>query len=121
MIAVFSQIAAACPNSGFFGFPTWYKYLNSVTDSQGSCVPKISGLSDIWLIVAAVIDILLRISALVAVGFVVYGGVQYITSEGEPDKTSRARGTIINALIGLVIAVGATVLITFVASQFKAK
>lgn len=106
-----------CGGGSFLGFPTWYKYLSS--DSANACSPVITGLSDIWLIVAAVIEILLRVAALVAVVFVISGGFKYITSQGEPENTAHARGAIINALIGLVIAVSAAVIIGYIARSIK--
>ena len=108
----------SCPSNGFLNFPTWYKYLPSV-DGSDPCAAKISGLSDVWLIVAAVIEILLRIAAIAAIVFVVWGGVQFITSQGQPEKTAQARKTIINALGGLVLAVSAAALITFIAGRFN--
>jgi len=122
MISGLFNYFAACSGGSFLGFPTWYKYLNSVqvNDQTGSgCIPKITGLNDIWLILAAVIEILLRIAALAAIGFVIYGGIQYIMSQGNPDKTQKARSTIIDALVGLVIAISATALITFVAGRIR--
>lgn len=98
------------------GFPTWYSYLPSTTVG-GLCSPQISSLSDIWLIAAAIIEIMLRISALVAVGFVMYGGLTYMTSQGEPDKTAKARTTIVNALAGLVVAILAAIVIGFIAGS----
>ena len=113
--------AVACPASNnFLGFPTWYEYLSKTQDATtGLCSPAIHSLSDIWLIVAAVIEIMLRVSALVAVGFVIYGGFSYIISQGESDKTAQARNTIINALVGLVIAVLAAVIVAFIAGSIN--
>src|SRR5947209_3197997 len=93
------------PNYGsFLSFPTWYRYLPGTIDASGKCVPAATSLNDVWLIVAAVIDILLHIAAILAVVMVVYGGFQYITSQGEPEKTGKAKGTLVNALIGLAIS-----------------
>lgn len=108
---------------GFFGLPSWHRYLDkvAVTDERGlpiACTPKIRHINDIWLIVASVIDILLRLAALAAIVMIIYGGIQYIMSQDQPDKTKKALGTIINALIGLVIAVAATTVITFIAGRF---
>ena len=122
MIQIIPTIFAdACSNgTSFFGFPRWDEYLPGVTDSTSHlCSPQISGLSDIWLIVAAIIEILLRVAALVAVAFVIYGGFSYITSQGEPDKTTQARMTIINALAGLIIAVLAAVIVGFIAGSIS--
>jgi len=101
----------------FLGFPNWYQFL-PVNSSDGS--PEFSSISDVWLIVAAVIDILLRIAAIVAIFVVIYGGIQFITSGGDPQKAASARTTVTNALIGLVIAVTAATLVTFLAGRFTA-
>jgi hypothetical protein len=114
--------AATCDpslNAGsFLGLPPWYKYLGGVMTNYG-CVPQVQQLSDVWLIGAAIIEILLRIAALGAVIFVIVGGVQFMTSHGDPGATKKARETVINALIGLVIAVAATAVVTFIAGRFK--
>lgn len=117
-----NQFAAACGGGNFFGFPHWYKYLTDTETIAGKCTPKLdlaNNPGQIAAIALALLEILLRVSVLVAIGFVVSGGIQYMTSQGEPDKTRKARGTIINALIGLVIAVVAVTLVTFIGGQFK--
>ena len=108
-------------NAGnFLLFPHWYEYLNGYKDANtGGCIPQFQQLSDIWLVLAAIIEILLRIAALGAIAFVVYGGFQLITSRGDPNATKAARSTITNALVGLLIAVAAATVITFIAGQFK--
>ncbi|HKR82326.1 MAG TPA: hypothetical protein VJR27_05020 [Candidatus Saccharimonadales bacterium] len=117
------QFAAACAGGDFLGFPKWYKYLDSqqVTNTLGNkaCAPKITSLSDIWLILAAVIEMLLRIGALFAIAYVIYGSVQFITSQGDPSKTQNARNTIFNALIGLVISIAAATIVSYIAGGFK--
>lgn len=115
--------AAPCNQSTFFGLPTWYKYLETeqVTDpitGGNTCDVKLDQLNSTWLIVAAIIEILLRVAAFVALGFIVYAGFLYITSQSQPDKTKQALMTIINAIIGLVIAIVATALVTFIAGRF---
>lgn len=72
-----------------------------------------------WLIGLGIVDILLRVAGLVAVAFVVYGGFMYMTSQGEPDKTSKAKNTLLNSLIGLTIAIMATVIVSFVGSSLQ--
>jgi ABC-type Fe3+ transport system permease subunit len=104
---------AACQGGSFLGFPHWYEYL----PCNGGA-PGIRSINDIWLIVAAIIEIMLRIAGIVAVVLVIYGGIQYITSQGEPDKTTKARSTIINALTGLAIAILAASIVAFVAGRF---
>ena len=113
--------ANACTPTGgsFLGLPTWYHFLPGVIDANGHCTPTLNSLSDIWLVVAAITEILLRIAALVAIIMVVVGGVQFITSQGDPNQTKQARGTIINALIGLLLAIAAATIVTFIAGKFN--
>lgn len=118
MTPLLHNFAAACPGSSFLAFPTWYKYLPQ-TYVNGQCNPSLSSLNDIWLVVAAVIEILLRVAAIAAVAMVIYGAVSYITSQGEPDSTKRAQGTIINSLVGLLIAVMAAAFVQFIAGSFN--
>lgn len=108
-MSVFTIFAAAC-HTEFFLFPVWWKYL-----SHPNCQPQIQGLGDVWLIVAAIIEIALRIAAIVAVVFVIYGGFSYTTSQGDPESTAKAKSTLVNALIGLAVAVMAAVIVAFIA------
>ncbi len=53
-------------------------------------------------------------AGLVAVIFIVYGGVTYLTSQGDPAKASKATRTIIYAVVGLVIVILASLITAFV-------
>lgn len=127
-VTLFQHFAAACqPQGDFFGvgplsFPTWYRYLEGINTIDGVtgqpvCSPQITGLSDVWLILAAVIDMLLRVAVVAAIVFFIWGGIQYITSQGESDRTKKAKDTLISAIVGMVIAVGATTLISYIAGK----
>lgn len=120
----------AASSPGILSFPTWYKYLKpAYVDPDGSGPrPAECKLSlplnrdnkpDISLaigpVLLAVFEIILRIGSMVAIGFVIFGGFQYILSQGEPERTKGARSTIINALIGLVITVFATAIVNVIA------
>jgi hypothetical protein len=116
---ILSFFATSCSGSSLFGiFPTWYEYLPSTNDANGHCVPSIGSITDIWLIVAAIIEILLRLAALAAVAIIIYGGIMYSTSQGSPEETSKAKSTIVNALIGLTLSISAAVIVAFIAGSF---
>lgn len=117
-----NQFAAACrPGSGggLLGIPTWYKYLGG-DSSDGKCVPVFTIPDDIGAILLALFEIILRVGSLVAVGFIIYGGFQFILAQGEPDRIKGARSTIINSLIGLVITILATAVVNLVANNIIA-
>lgn len=107
-----TRVFAACGN--FFGFPQWYKYL----EDGDKCAPRLEHLTDIWLIGLAVIEILLRVAIIAAIIYVMIGGFKYITSRANPEKTSAAKNTVVDALIGLVVAVVATAVVSFIGTRF---
>ncbi len=115
LIAInFKNFATLCSaHSSFLSFPTWYEFLNCNPN------PEITKISDVWLIVVAIVDILLRIAAILAVGFIIYGGIKYTTSQGSPDQTTSARNVIISAVIGLGITIVATIVVSFIARSIS--
>ncbi|MFO0920750.1 MAG: hypothetical protein U0451_03705 [Candidatus Saccharimonadales bacterium] len=101
--------------------PTWYKYLPGEKDPvTGVCSPMwgmqydSSNIKVLLGIGLALGEILLRVVAVVAVGYIVYGGFQYLISQGEPDRTKKAKDSILNACVGLVIAIMANVIVVFI-------
>jgi hypothetical protein len=117
MIDSLLQFAATCPTKGITILPSWYKYISKdeqASAQSGSCELKFAFPDDIGAILLAVVEILLRIGAIVAVFYVIYGGFLYMTSQGEPDKAKNAQTTITNAIIGLVVALLATAVVTFI-------
>ncbi len=119
-IQVFADVAGStCEKGNFLGLVPWYQYLTLENDCSIKKFNVLGSNSDIPLVLLAVVDDLLRIAGLVAVVFVIYGGIMYATSQGSPDQTSKAQSTIINALVGLVIAVIAVVFVGFIGRQFR--
>ena len=47
----------------------------------------------------------------IALGFILFGGFQFISAMGSSDKMAKARTTILNACIGMVIAISATAIV----------
>lgn len=64
--------------------------------------------------VQSIYQIVLGIVGAVALLVIVIAGLRYITSAGDPQKAANARNTIILALVGLVIAISAYAILTFV-------
>src|SRR6266567_3982171 len=110
----FFAAGEVCKSGSFLGLPTWYHYLTCAPGIVPQA-PQLSSINDIWLVLAAIIEALVRIAGLIAVFYVIYGGIQLMISRGEPDKFAQARTTIINAVIGLAIAILAASVVNFVA------
>ena len=118
-------LAAADPcKKSFLGFPSWAEYLTFHTDPAGNqCIISTNTAygNPAILIALAILDILIRLSGLVAVFFVAYGGIKLTTSQDSPDQVAGARKTILNAVIGLAIALLASQIIKFIAAQLVSK
>jgi len=114
--------ADACAKE-FFTLKPWFAYLPD-ENFDGNCqivdfniFPAEDNPSDVVPVVLAIVDNLVRIAALVAVAFVVVGGAKYVTSQGEPEGTKSAKDSIINAMIGLVVAIVAASVVAFIGNQ----
>jgi hypothetical protein len=107
----------------FFGLKPWFAYLPKESFDANCQVDNFRLLSDdsgdsmLPSVALAILDDILRVTALVAVAYVIIGGIKYTTSQGEPENTKKARETIVNALIGLVIAIVAASIVSFIGSK----
>ena len=105
--------SAACGR--FLTLPAWYegytdgncKFTGPPSDQSGGSVSEEGLKQFIWKIALNIIEIILQLIAYIAVAFVIYGGFLYMTSSGSPERASQGLKTIINASVGLAIAVGA--------------
>ena len=68
------------------------------------------GVSQIQTFIESIIQVMITLAGLVAVGFFVYGGFGYITSSGNPESLDRSKKTILYSALGLTIVLGAFVL-----------
>lgn len=119
-MAVPQTVAAAdgdACNGGFLGFPAWYRGL---TEDAPSCAIKSPG-NDIpgfiWHIALNVVEMVMVAIAYVTSFYILYGGLLFMTSQGKPDVATKARMTILNAVIGLIISMASVAIIRFVVTR----
>ena len=58
------------------------------------------------------------IIGIVSVVYIIIGGINYSTSQGDPAKTKKAKDTILYSIIGLIVAILAFAITTFILNQF---
>lgn len=121
VVTVTPSVTMAAPNglTGCVGgsvltFPCWYKGLT--LNAQN--VPQVTKLTDIWKIVLNVVEMFIQLIGYFAVGYVLWGGFKYIKSQGNPQNIASAKSTIMNAAIGLGIALSSVAIVNFVSSRF---
>lgn len=100
--------------AGFLGFRAWDSCLTH--DTSGN--PIITELEDVWRIAIIMVEFFIKVSGYLAVGFIIWGGIKYVKSQGEPGETAQARQIINNALLGLVICLMSVAIVQFIAGTF---
>jgi hypothetical protein len=107
----------SCDNGKtILGIPTWYKYLPG-EEISGKCRPVVEDLNASLPIGLALIEASLTLAGIVAVIMVFMGGFKYVLAQGEADKAASGRKTVLNAMIGLVITILATRVISFIGNR----
>ncbi|MEI6850958.1 MAG: hypothetical protein WCK26_03255 [Candidatus Saccharibacteria bacterium] len=108
-------------NSGFLGFPAWYRGLTYMDNTGNACAiegpdpKKEDSLSIfIWHIVLNVLEIAIVATAYVSAFYTLYGGFLFITSRGNPEGAAKARSTMLQAVIGLIISLIAVGAVNFI-------
>jgi hypothetical protein len=117
-----SVAAASNCSTSFIGFPAWYDGLTASSTDCSIVTPD--GQNGHPTLTNFILRIALNILklAMIAVGyiaafFILYGGFQFLTSRGSPDSNAKARKTILDAAIGLVISLVAVGIVGFIAGS----
>ena len=110
-----AQPAKNC-NARMLGMPPWYRGITKGADcdldTPSGDADAVSGF--IWKIVLNVIEIVLVIIVYISVGFTLYGGFLFMTGGSNPSTIEKARKTITNAIIGLIIGMMAIGIVNFI-------
>jgi hypothetical protein len=116
------QTTLAVCNQRLLTLPTWY---NGLVENETTCTLKAptdanGGLSSyIWVIALNITEMILQIVAYIAVAFIIVGGFKYITSAGSPDGMVKARKTITNAVVGLLISIFSVAIVNVISGALK--
>lgn len=120
-----ATMAVALPQTSFacsdhlLTFPAWYRGIQNPDCSIKQPTASKEGLNGfIWTIVLNVIEFGLQLVGYIAVGFIIVGGYKFMISAGSPDGMVRARKTILNAVIGLVLSLFSVAIVNVIAGAF---
>jgi heme/copper-type cytochrome/quinol oxidase subunit 2 len=88
---------------------------------KGGCTADTALCSDsgdgVFTLIRSIIQIMLIIAGIVAVIMIIVGGIGYSTSAGDPAKTKKAKDTVLYSIVGLVVAIMAYAVVTFVVGK----
>lgn len=102
------------------GIPPWYRGLTQGDNCDLKGPNDVGGIGNyIWKIVLNGIEMAIVIAAYVTIFFILYGGFLFITGGDKPGQVEKARTTILNAVIGLIIAMAAIAITNLIFSIIK--
>jgi len=71
-----------------------------------------AGASGLGMFISNIASILLIISAIASFLYLILGGINWVTSEGDKAKLEKARNQILHAIVGLIITASAWAIFT---------
>jgi len=69
---------------------------------------------DIRVFIVEIVRYFITFLGIIAVAMVMYSGFLWMTSNGEPEKVTKAKRTLINSIIGLIVVISAFAIVTFI-------
>ena len=110
-----SQAAVCTSGAGnFFGFQPWYACLPGGDTGQ----PRLTKLTDVFLVLFPVVDSLVKVAVLVAAGYVFFMLFKMATANGNSSTVATALGGMRDAVVGLIIAMVSVAIVNFIAGAF---
>lgn len=88
--------------------------IDPLLKEEAGCVPDPADKETIFDKVPGAVTAVFSVVGIVAVGMIIFGGIRYSISRGDPGKLKLAKDTIMYALIGLVVTLLAFSIVTFV-------
>lgn len=80
-----------------------------------SSIPQVAIDGDL---LTNVLNAVFVIAGMIAVIFIVVGGIQYSGSGGDPQKVTGAKNTLMYSIIGLIVVAFSLLIVNFVVGQF---
>ncbi len=68
-------------------------------------------------LITTIVNVILIVVGVIAVLYLIYGGITYVTAGGDAEKAGKGRTTITNAIIGIIIIAASLAIYNFVVRQ----
>lgn len=101
-----APVSAATCDKTVLAYPAWY---NGLDCTNG--VVQVNDINKIWIIVLNIVQWIIITVGYTALVMIIVSGFQYITAQGEPSKIESAKSSLLNAIIGLAIALSAVLIV----------
>lgn len=78
-----------------------------------------SGATSVDSLISQGILVFLGLVGIIFLGFMIYAGIMWMIAQGNEDKVNRAKDTLLNALVGFIIALSAYALSYLIITSFQ--
>ena len=95
------------------------QYLAAAAESLKGQTENAGGNGDLAGTVGLTLDVVYVVVGIIAVIFIVIGGINYTMSQGDPGKVKKAKDTVLYGIIGLIIALLAFAITAFVMNAME--
>lgn len=112
---VYAADCTAAEDTNLLNFPTWYRGLPCDGDHINLEGEEIGHV--VIIVALNIVDIALRLLSIVAIGFIIYGGFQYLIARGEPANMAKGKATITHAVVGLIIGIASAGIVGFISTR----
>ena len=109
-LAVQPAFAAKCPVGSM-------REGDSVSNLAECNVEKTKGDESLMSRVKVIINVALGVIGVVAVVMIIFGGFTYTTSRGDAEKVKKGKNTILDGIVGLIVALLAFAIVNFVLKE----
>jgi len=65
----------------------------------------------VWAVILNVLSVMFSLVGFLALGFLIFGGYQYVLAKGDPNKIAKGKKTVVAAITGLVISILASLIV----------
>ena len=90
----------------------------AASETIGIPKPEQAKITDIGTLISSGVSIIIIIAGILVFAYLVWGGIQWITSGGDKTKTEEARNRITAALVGLAIVAASWAIIKLIGYFF---
>lgn len=87
--------------------------------AQNACANACNTSTSVSGLIANIANILVFLVGSISVIMIIVGGLRYALSQGDPGQAAKAKNTILYAVFGVVAAIAAYAIISFVTTTIK--
>lgn len=87
--------------------------------AENACATACNTTSSVSDLIGAIANVLVFLVGSISTIMIIVGGIRYSLSQGDPGQAAKAKNTILYAVFGVVAAIAAFAIVSFVSKTIK--